>query len=412
MSGLLTKRRLAVLIALMAGLRGTIMPALASPDSAETQVVRGNTAFALDLYARERAAGGNLFFSPYSISTALAMTYTGARGATAGEMAKVLRFGVAPDKLPAAFAGVERRMDEIGRRKQVDLSIANSLWCQKEYAFLPAFLKLNKDSFGAEARLADFAGDAEGARAEINSWIAGKTADKIPELLHHGDVSKSTRMVLCNAVYFKGKWASQFDPHGTAPSPFFIAPGQPVQVPMMHHKLKLQSHDLGDSQILALPYLGGDISMVIVLPKSMDGLSAVERRLDDAKLEEALAALNTAAEVKAEVFLPKFKLDCRLDLSRELSAMGMPGAFGPEADFSGIDGRRDLAISAVVHQAVVDVNEEGTEAAAATGVVMRSMAVMRETMPVFRMDHPFLFLLRENQTGSILFFGRVANPAA
>ncbi len=383
---------------------------MASPSPKETQVVEGNTAFAMDLYARETAAAGNLFFSPYSISTALAMTYAGARGDTADEMAKVLRFGFPPQDLPAAFAGVARRMNDIGRRNQVALSVANSLWCQKEYPFAPAFLKLNRDFFGADARLADFASNPEAARAEINSWVAGKTADKIPELLHQGDLSRVTRMVLCDAVYFKGKWASQFEPRGTQPAPFFVTPDQPVQAPMMHQKLKLQSHDLGDSYVLALPYIGRDLSMVILLPKAMDGLGALERRLDGAKLDEALAALDAAPEAKAEVFLPKFKLDCRLDLARELSAMGMPAAFGSEADFSGIDGRRDLFISAVVHQAVVDVNEEGTEAAAATGVVVRSMALAREMTPVFRMDHPFLFLLRENQTGSVLFLGRVANP--
>ena len=179
----------------------------------------------------------------------------------------------------------------------------------------------------------------------------------------------------------------------------------------MYQKLTLQSHDLGDSDILALPYVGRELSMVIVLPKAIDGLEAVEQRLDAAKFQEALSSLNAAREAKAEVFMPKLKLNCRLDLARELSAMGMPDAFGAEADFSGIDGRRDLAISAVVHQAVVDVNEEGTEAAAATGVSIHALAVVREMTPVFRMDHPFLFLIRENQTGSILFWGRVADAS-
>jgi serpin B len=405
-------KKLVALIALTASLLGKHMPAMASSNPADAQIVQGNTAFALDLYAREKGNAGNLFFSPYSISTALAMTYAGARGDTAEQMAKALRFGLPPQELPAAFPGVARRMDEIGRGGQVSLSVANSLWCQKDHPFMPAFLKLNRDFYGAEARLVDFIANPEAARSEINSWIAGKTADKIPELLQRGDLSGRTRMVLCNAIYFKGKWASQFESHATQPAPFFVAPGQPVQVPMMFQKLKLQSHDLGDSYVIVLPYVGKELSMVIVLPKSPDGLGAVEQRLDGAKLGEALSALDAGPEAKAEVYLPRFKLSRRLDLSRELSAMGMPAAFGPEADFSGIDGRRDLVISAVVHQAVVDVNEEGTEAAAATAVTMRAMAVMREMTPVFRMDHPFLFLIREKQSGSILFLGRVANPAA
>ncbi len=389
---------------------GMPLDSSAGAKNAVTEVVRGNTAFAVDLYQRERGKAGNLFFSPYSVSTALAMAYAGARGQTEQEMAQVLHFDLPQAELHPAFAGLARRLEEIGKSQRVSLSVANSLWCQRDYTFTDAFLKLNRAFYDAGARLVDFAGSSDATRQEINSWVAAKTQDKIRNLLQPGQVTAATRLVLCNAVYFKGKWASQFDPNNTAPAPFFTGAGQQVLTPLMSQSLKLRSRSFDDFALFALPYTGNDLALVILLPKAVDGVAALEQRLDAAKLQEWLAALDGAGEAKAQVFLPRFKLDCRLELARELAAMGMPAAFGQSADFSGMTGTRALCISDVVHQAMVELNEEGTEAAAATAVGM-ALTSVRAPAPVFRVDHPFVFLIRENQTGSILFLGRVTDPS-
>ncbi len=400
-------------------LLAAVLPAFASASlaapTAIPEIAQVNTAFATDLYQREHAKTGNLFFSPYSISTALAMTYAGARGQTATEMAQVLHFNLPQAQVPSAFASLTERMNEVAKTKQATLDIANSLWCQKNFPFTDAFLKLTRDSFGAEARSVDFVANTEGVRQEINGWIAKKTQDKIPDLLQRGQVSTDTRLVLCDAVYFKGKWQSPFDAKATRPAPFFTAPAQQVQTPLMFQSLRLRGRQFDNFSLFSLSYGAGagtnqpSVSMVVLLPREVDGLAALETQLNAANLRQWLASVDAAPVVKSEVYLPRFKLNCRLDLAKDLAAMGMPTAFSPSADFSGMNGDRNLTISQVVHQAVVDVNEEGTEAAAATAVGVTALAA-RQPNPVFRVDHPFIFLIRENQTGSILFLGRVLDP--
>jgi serpin B len=381
---------------------------LAAAESPMHAIVSGNTAFALELYQREKGKQANLFLSPYSISTALAMTWAGARGQTAEEMARVLQFGQSPAEVHQAFAELTRRCDQINQAKQVNLSVANSLWCQRGDLFVPAFLDLNRNCYRVEARLVNFAGAAETVRREINAWVERETHDKIQDLLQPGQVDSMTRLVLCNAIYFKGHWADEFDPLTTRPGPFYVSANQSITVSMMSRELKLRSHAVDGATLFALPYTGKDLSMIILLPAERDGLSALEQRLSADALRRWLKALAGAAAGEARVFLPKFKLNCRLDLAGDLAAMGMTAAFTSEADFSGMNGKRNLYISGVAHQAFVEVNEEGTEAAAATGVTMRATS-MRNQQPL-RVDHPFLFLIVEQQTGSILFLGRVTDP--
>jgi len=404
------KQKIALLVA--AAILGTAHASTAKDaKSSIAPVVKGNTAFAMDLYQRERGEAGNLFYSPYSISTALAMTLAGARGQTEQEMARVLHFTLPQEDVHRAFGGLTERGNEIQKRNQISLKIANSLWCQRDYHFTEAFLKVNRAYYRAEARLVDFLGNTEAARQEINAWVAKETRDKIQYLLRPPVPSSLTTLVLCNAIYFKGKWATQFDPKATGPAPFFVSAGRDVQVPTMSQKLKLRSRDAGDFRLFTLPYTGGDLSLVILLPKAVDGLTALERQLSADRLQKWLAALDGAPESKAVVYLPRFKLNCRLELAKELAAMGMPSAFVQHsADFSGMTGTRDLNISEVVHQAFVEVNEEGTEAAAATAVVMDRSSSVTPT-PEFRVDHPFVLLIREQQTGSILFLGRVVDPS-
>lgn len=371
----------------------------------------GNTTFALNLYQQLAAADpqANLFFSPYSISTALGMTYMGARGQTATEMAATLHFGKPQTEVPADFAALEQRLAAIAKGGKVVLNTANSLWHQQGDHFREEFLEVGRKSFGAEVAGVDFAKDTEGARVKINRWVAGKTADKIPELLERDSLDRSTRLVLCNAIYFKGDWARQFSAKATQPADFFVTPEQKSTVPMMSQKLKLRHAVLDGFSLLELPYQGGDLAMVVLLPEAKDGLQALEGKLSGINLPAWLASLDQAREAEAVVQIPKFKLSSAFGLGKPLAALGMPSAFNRAADFSGMDGTRELYISAVVHQAVVEVNEQGTEAAAATAVVIARKSAPIAT-PIFRADHPFLFLIREKQTGNILFLGRMMNP--
>lgn len=385
-------------------------PAAAATGPAVETLVAGNTAFALDLFHGEKKTGPNIFFSPYSISAALGMTYAGARGRTEQEMARTLHFSQSPANLPRAYSILNLRFQQIERGTNVSLGVANSLWCERDYHFLPSFLALNRDYFQAEVRSVDFSSDSDGVRKEINSWVAQHTRDRIQDLLQPGQVRADTRLLLCNAIYFKGDWAAKFDPKATKPEPFFVSADRSVTVPMMSRHLKLRSRALQGFAMVSLPYAGDDLAMVVLLPDAKDGLGELEQRLTADALQEWLSGLKQAPQLEALVALPKFKLNCRLDLARTLAAMGMPAAFSPgEADFSGMTGSRDLFVSDVVHQAYVDVNEEGTEAAAATGVGMRLASLSRPL--VFRADHPFLFLIVEQQTGSILFLGRVGDPS-
>ncbi len=370
-------------------------------------VVEGNTAFALDLYQQLRANEGNLFFSPYSISAALAMTYAGARGNTEAQMAQTLHFTVDQAQLHPAFGALEARLNSVQQQGHVKLGVANSLWPQKRYDFLPEFLALTKEYYGAEITSVDYANATEAARLMINEWVEARTEKKITDLLPPGILDTLTRLVLVNAIYFKGNWASQFDQQHTSGAAFWLASGKSVTVPMMNQMRRMRWRARQDGlQILELPYAGDDLSMVVLLPDEIDGL---------ATLEKVLTARNLALwtvdlwETEVDVFLPRFKLTAAFRLDAELQALGMTDAFSAKADFSGMDGRPDwLYIASVLHKAFVDVNEEGTEAAAATAVVMGVKSLPFE----FRADHPFIFLIHGNVTHSILFLGRVVNPVA
>ena len=365
-----------------------------------------NTAFALDLYAQLKIADGNLFFSPYSISTCLAMTYAGARGNTATQMAQTLRFAKNQNQLAVSFGQLQKQLNDEQTKQSFELNIANGIWAQKEHPFLPAYLSVARDQYRANLQQADFRTHAEAARVAINDWVSDQTKGKISNLIQTGLLSPATRLVLVNAIYFKGRWASEFDKHNTIKSPFSVAPAQKLEVPFMSITADFKYAEVDGLQVLELPYVGNDLAMVILLPVKTDGLKTVAGQL--ASLDRWLAQ---AREQKVEVFLPKFKLAAQFSLAKNLTAMGMSDAFSPQADFSGMDGERDLYISAVVHKAFVEVNEAGTEAAAATGVVMRSMAIMRpRPTPVFRADHPFIFLIRDTRSGSILFLGRMVDP--
>lgn len=403
--------------------------AATAPKADVAAVVNGGNAFAFDLYRQLRVGPGNLFFSPSSISTALAMTSAGARGQTVREMAKTLHFTLEPKRLHPAYASLLADLNARSKKGGYQMSVANALWGQKGYGFLPEFLQLTRANYGAGLMEVDFRRSPEAARLTINTWIERQTQSKIQELLKTGTIDTFTRLVLTNAIYFKGDWDSQFNKDATSAEPFQISASAKVNAPMMHQTHHFGYFDAGTFHALEMPYVGKDLSMVVLLPKKAgdstelgpllspatgntwvaDGLAALEKSLSAANVAKWLRDMSWRDVI---VTLPKFKTTGAFSLAPTLAKMGMPSAFNPKAaDFSGMNGKRDLLLSEVVHKSYVDVNEEGTEAAAATGVVITRTSASQPPPPVvFRADHPFIFLIRDMRQGSILFLGRVLDP--
>ncbi len=391
----------------------------AKENTNQKYVVKGNNEFAFDLYAKLRGTEGNLFFSPYSISTALVLAYCGARGQTEAEMATVLHLPTAPGKTAAlkdtieqirfhsAFGKIIKDLNSRGEKGGYELSIANALWGQKKYGFLKDYLELIETNYGGKLNQVDFIRTAESTRKTINRWVEKKTNNKIKNLIQKGVLNSMTRLVLTNAVYFKGNWARQFKKDNTKDAPFTLVDGKKVDAAMMNQKAEFGYMETGNFQGLELPYVDDELSMIIMLPKEYNGLDELEKTLT---VENLTKWLSTLYKREVVVSVPKFKMTSQFGLASVLKSMGMTDAFSSNANFSGINGKRDLFISAVIHKAYVDVNEEGTEAAAATAVTIRAVSIGPSRIPVFRADHPFMFLIRDNHSGSILFIGRVMNP--
>jgi serpin B len=370
----------------------------------DSKVVAGNTKFALDLYQELKENEGNLFFSPYSVSTALAMTYAGARGNTEMQMAETLRFSLLQDALHPAFSRLEARLMAVQAQGRIQLRVANSLWPQVGYALLEEFISLTEKYYGAVINPVEY-GIPEAARKEINDWVEEKTEEKIKDLIPPPLINQLTTLVLVNAIYFKGNWANQFDPELTKDATFWVSADEGIKVPMMKLKGEFMYSETDHLQLLEFPYVGEDLAMIVLLPKEIDGLERIEKDLTIENLENWTIGL---WETEVVVSLPKFNMSGKFMLGGTLASMGMPDAFGGDADFSGMDGTETMAISEVVHKAFIEVNEEGTEAAAATAVVMaRSIP---PPPPIFTASHPFVFLIRDTGSGSILFLGRLANP--
>jgi serpin B len=391
-------------------------PAVTSPvPGAEGSVVEANNRFAFDLYDILRkepsSQGGNIFFSPFSISSALAITYEGARGETADEIRFVFHF---PQDDSARRQGFREIYARINQPDGYVLSTANALWAENTYHFLAGFIAEARKDYSANATGLDFAGMPEASRMVINQWVADRTNQKIQDLLPEGSVSSLTRLVITNAVYFKGTWLKQFEKNRTRGEDFRVSPGETVQVQMMEstdRDSEFGYNETGSLQVLEMPYERGNgsaLSMLVILPKG-DDLAGIEDTLDLQRLSDITGSL---VYRRVNVYFPRFTFRTRYSLSGTLKTMGIHAAFDPDlADLSGMDGSRNLSISEIFHQAFVDVNEEGTEAAAATGVVVGlATAVNEGPVPEFRADHPFIFLIRDEKDGNILFIGRVTNP--
>jgi serpin B len=371
-------------------------------------IVQRNNEFALNLYNHlARAGKRNLFFSPYSISSALAMTFAGTRGSTEQEMADVLRFPAEQDDLHSVFARLNATIFG-GKKPDYTIKIANRLCGQQGYQLRAEFLKLLRTSYGADFEQLDFGGQPEIASQKINQWVEEQTAGKITNLIVPEALSELTRLLLVNAVYFKGNWSEKFDEAATKEDFFRLGLLNKVKVQMMHQQASFSYAEADGVQVIELPYGDRDLSMVVLLPQHVGEL---------AKLESALSASNVNKWLTAffpqsvDVYLPKFRLSEQFVLAAVLKSMGMASAFSDmDADFSGItDQQPGLCISEVIHKAFVEVNEEGTEAAAATAVLAGYVSVP-PPVPVFRADHPFVFMIQHNESGSILFMGRVAYP--
>ena len=365
-------------------------------------VADASNQFALEFYS-ELGDEGNIFFSPFSISSAVAMTYEGARGQTAAEMQEVFHFpeeGIMRPAFEEIYYWVNRR------NKEYELHTANALWAQEDFPFSAGYFDLIRRHYGGEIINVDFRADAEAVRQRINRWVEEKTRDRIKDLIPQGALDPITRLVLTNAIYFKGTWVLQFDKDRTVESEFRVTPNETVNVQMMGMSdKKFRYAETGELQIIELPYDGEELSMLVILPKNdwIDTLGSIGPH----KLSELRSVLT---EEEVDVYLPKFRLETKYFMKQALAGMGMPTAFSSAADFSGMTGNKDLNIDEVIHQAFVEVDEEGTEAAAATAVVMK-LTSAGPSKPVFRADHPFMFIIQERESGGILFLGRVSNPA-
>ena len=391
---------------------------VSNPDVAPTdleQLVTGNTAFAFDLYQALRSSNGNLVYSPYSISLAFAMTYGGARGQTATQMADVLHYTLPVDQFHPAFNALDldlaRRPDQaagVAVKDRFQLSIANSLWGQVDWPFLPEFLDLLAVNYGAGMHLVDFKNAPENARKQINNWVTDQTRGRIKDIIPPGMPDPSTRLALANAIYFKATWEYEFDPNETSDRSFTLLDGETVSVPMMGMETGEQlAYAAGSGwQAVAMPYKGGLTEMVVIVPDS-GNFGTFEATLTADRYDEILAALEPQ---KVFLSLPKFTFETSYGLSDTLTQMGMKDAFNPDmADFSGMDGQNLLYIGDALHKAFIAVDEKGTEAAAATIVLMMAGAMPPEGVRL-TIDRPFFYVIRDVPSGTILFMGRVVDP--
>ena len=366
-----------------------------------------NNMFAFALLSKvSQQDKGNIFFSPYSISNAFSMVYEGARSTTASEIQSVFHF-IQDDASRKNY--VRQINSEINNpSQQYKLNVANALWIQNDYPVLQSYTDTLEQYYTANATNLDLKNDSENSRKTINTWVENKTNQKIVNLLPEGSINKDTRVVLTNAIYFKGNWTNQFEASDTSDQNFTISQDDIVKVPMMKKDTSFPYFEDSNMQALKMPYQGGHLSMMILLPKD-NNLGSLVNSLSVEKLRQLNNNMTTES---VSAYIPKFTLNTQYTLNDYLSSMGMPSAFSPiDADFTGITGNKDLSISTAVHQAFVKVDEKGTEAAAATGTVFQATSLML-AKNIFKADHPFVFMIYDDQTGLVLFIGQVVNPSA
>ncbi|MCD6575559.1 MAG: serpin family protein [Nanoarchaeota archaeon] len=371
-------------------------------QSSVASIAKSNNEFAIDLYLKYASNFNdeNVFFSPYSVSSAFAMVYEGADGKTAGEIKDVFHFPENRSELRVSFAHIYNILNS--ENENYTLKTANALWAQKDYPFSQEYFDTIKNYYGGKVTNVDFINKSEEARRMINSWVESQTNDKIKDLIPPNVLTPDTRLVLTNAIYFKGNWTHPFDKDSTHEETFQSPKGN-ISVDMMYVKADFNYYENDEVQVLELPYEGENLSMVVFLPKG--DLSDFENNLSLEKIENLTQQMS---KKEVSVYLPKFKFETKYFMVDDLKEMGMPTAFSANADFTGMSKRGGLFIQNVIHQAYIDVNEEGTEAAAATGIVVGVTGIIEPT--IFKADHPFMFVILEENTGEMLFVGRVMSP--
>ncbi len=367
-------------------------------------IILANNEFAFDLYFKLKIREENIFFSPFSIFSAIAITYEGAKGNTKKEIEDVMGYPSSEFLRRPCMAKIYNEINE--REKKYMLHIANALWIQKNYRILKEFKEIARMYYLAEAENLDFVKESEKSSEIINSWVYEKTNGKIKDLISKDVIGPLTRLIITNAIYFKGKWLKQFNKEKTEKADFYISENKKVKVQMMSiEEANFKYYEDEKIQVIELPYDGKEVSMFIFLPKSFE-MNSIDEYLNSEKFKQIR---NSLKEEKINVYIPKFKMETRYALREVLYEMGIKNAFTMTADFSGITGKKELFISKVIHKAFVEVNEEGTEAAAATGVVME--LTMIKPVKAFRADHPFVFFIYDNKYENILFLGRIINPS-
>ena len=374
-------------------------------NSNASAVIAANNQFALDFYSNvTQQDSSNIFFSPWSISSAFAIAYEGARGTTAEEIQSVFSFAADDSVRRSSFAAVQKDLNE--NDGNYTLNTANALWVKEGYQLSEDYVSTARQYYDSEVANVDFIGN-EGV-GQINKWIESKTNNKIKDLIPPGSTNELTRLIITNAVYFNGTWSIEFDEADTSEEDFHVSANKTVTVPMMKLDKKFFNYaETDELQILEMPYQGGKVSMLLLLPHNGTDVSSIEQSLTLDKLEQLRGELQNQT---IDVNIPKFKLETDYTLNSMLEDMGMPTSFNENAaDFSGITEEERLFIAAALHKAFVDVNEKGTEAAAATGITIETTSY--QPIPVFRADRPFLFIIQDSETGNILFMGRVVDPS-
>ncbi len=368
-------------------------------------ISKNNNKFAINLYKQlANKENRNVFFSPFSIYVALSMIYNGAKNSTKQQMQKVLNFYVPKNKLPYAFKNILNNL-QTNNSKLYILDIANAIWIQKNFHIDKTFTQTIYNYYDSQLFIEDFKKHKYQTINSINQWVSKKTNKKIQKLILSEDISPFTRLLITNAIYFKGNWASKFKKKHTKTGKFYISNNRYVTIPIMYQEGNFDYLDLRNLQIISLPYVGNKISMLIILPKQKMGIYNIEKILTASSLTYWLSHLHKR---QVHLYLPRFKLNDRYYLKSILSRLGMPDAFTNKADFPGITGKKNLKISKIIHQAYIKVNENGTEATAATAVVSKLTCVFMPT--IFRADHPFIFLIIYRKMHTILFIGRLINP--
>ena len=378
-------------------------PVLVEPEDLYA-TIDSNNKLAIELYKEINIRNKNTFYSPYSMSTALAMVYEGSKGNTAKELENVFGYQTNSTSRHESFSYLYKKLNN--QKGDSKISTANALWIQKDYPLLSEYRNAVKTFFGGESEQLDFANQTENSRTSINIWVENNTQQKIKDLLPRGSIKNNTRFVLTNAIYFNGKWETQFDKELTKDRNFTTEMGTIVSVPMMFQESKQKYAEVDNIQILQLPYTNNDLAMTILLPRKGE-MAQLEKSLTT----DAIAKWqNQLREQKINIYIPKFKTESSYDMITPLMELGVKDLFDSKADLSGINGRNDLFVSGIFHKAYIDVYEEGTEAAAATAVVGSLKSSIQPSPVEFIADHPFIFMIQDTSNGSILFMGKIADP--